>query len=393
MKKNLTSYYPHLAFDKQWEITPTIMFLLGQCEAFVKAIKHTPLLPQDFSRLMRVALIKGAQATTAIEGNTLSEDEVKLVADGAKLPPSKEYLAQEVRNIVNALNELQKEVVDYNRVQLIDADLLKRFHALVGKDLGEHFAAIPGKFRENQVVVGSYRCPAPEHVEDLVENFCEWMPREFQFGQGEQPFWKVVLQAMVAHVYVEWIHPFSDGNGRTGRLVEFYVMLRGGNPNIASHILSNHYNQTRTEYYRQLELASKERALTRFFEYALTGLRDGLESTLLTIQASQFEITWQKMVYDELDKVKASQMPLFKRRRRLALDFPKHRVVRLEEIPHINTHLAGLYAGVSQRTIIRDLSELVRLELLSKETNGYRALTERLSTYVPKSKRNLHPAT
>ena len=385
--KDLTDRYPHLAFRTQWEITQPIMFLLGQCEAFVKAIQHTPLLPQDFSRLMRVALIKGAQATTAIEGNTLSEEEVKQVADGAKLPPSKEYLAQEVRNIVSALNELQKEVVDDDRVQLIDADLLKRFHMMVGKDLGEHFAAIPGRFRENQVVVGSYRCPAPEHVEDLVDNLCEWMPREFHFGQGEQAFWKVLLQAMTAHVYIEWIHPFSDGNGRTGRLVEFYVMLRGGNPNIASHILSNHYNQTRTEYYRQLEMASKEKSLTKFFEYALTGFRDGLELTLQTVQNSQFEITWQKMVYDEFDKVKASQMPLFRRRRRLALDFPKNRMVSLEEIPHINTHLAGFYAGVSSRTIVRDMSELMRMELLTKEEGGYRALTERLRMYVPKSKR------
>lgn len=385
--KDLSQEYPHMLFRRQWDVTPNMKFLLGQCEAFVKAIRHTPLLPEDYTKLLRVSMIKGAQATTAIEGNTLSEEEVKQVAEGAKLPPSKEYLQQEVKNIIDAFNELLKEVVYDGHDQFIDADLLKRFHRLVGKDLGEHLAAIPGRFRENQVTVGTYRCPAPEHVEGLVGNLCEWMRQEFHFGQGDQPFWEVVLQAIVAHVYVEWIHPFGDGNGRTGRLVEFYVMLRGGNPNIASHILSNHYNQTRSEYYRQLQMAGAERDLTKFIEYALLGLRDGLEQTLLTIQKSQFDITWQKMVYDEFDKVREWQDPMFKRRRRLALDFPKDRVLKQEEIPHINTTLAMHYANLSARTIQRDLDELVIMELIKKAGDGYRALTERLRMYVPHSKR------
>ncbi len=385
--KDLTREYPHMPFRQQWELTPEIKFLLGQCEAFVKAIKHTPLLPEDYRRLLRVSMVKGAQATTAIEGNTLSEEEVRQVAEGAKLPPSKEYLQQEVQNIIDAFNELLDEVVHQDRVHLIDAELLKRFHRLVGKDLGEHFAAIPGRFREHQVVVGNYRCPAPEHIEDLAGNLCTWMRREFHFEQGDQPFWKVVVQAIVAHVYVEWIHPFGDGNGRTGRLVEFYVMLRGGNPNIASHILSNHYNQTRTEYYRQLQMAGTEHGLTKFIAYALLGFRDGLEQTLLTIQKSQFDITWQKMVYDAFDQVKAGQMPLFKRRRRLALDFPKDRTLRPEEVPHINTTLAMHYANMSPRTIQRDLSELVIMELIAKDGDGFRARTERLGVFMPQSKR------
>lgn len=385
--KDLTSFYPHMTFRRQWELTANVKFLLGQCEAFVKAIKHSPILPEDYKQLLRVAMIKGAQATTAIEGNTLSEEEVKQVAEGAKLPPSKQYLQQEVKNIIDAFNELLKEVVFDDRSQLIDGDLLKRFHRLVGRDLGEHFNAIPGRFREDFRVVGPYRCPAPEHVEVLVHNLCEWMRQEFHFEHSEQHFWEVVIQAIVAHVYIEWIHPFGDGNGRTGRLVEFYVMLRGGNPNIASHILSNHYNQTRTEYYRELQIANTERSLTRFIEYALRGLRDGLEQTLFTIQKSQFDITWQKMVYDEFDKVKRGQEPMFKRQRRLALDFPKDRVLKLEEIPHINTTLAMLYANMSSRTIHRDLSELVIMELVAKEGDGYRARTERLNMYVPHSKR------
>ncbi|NJN71060.1 MAG: hypothetical protein HC801_12855, partial [Nitrospira sp.] len=85
----------------------------------------------------------------------------------------------------------------------------------------------------------------------LFDRFCEWLKKEFCFDSGSQSFEDAVIQAIVTHVYLEWIHPFGDGNGRTGRLLEFYILLRAGNPDISSHILSNFYNETRAEYYRQ----------------------------------------------------------------------------------------------------------------------------------------------
>jgi hypothetical protein len=66
-----------------------------------------------------------------------------------------------------------------------------------------------------------------------------------------------ILKAMVAHLYLAWTHPFGDGNGRTARLIEFHILLSAGVPSPAAHLFSNHYNQTRAEYYRQLDRASK----------------------------------------------------------------------------------------------------------------------------------------
>ncbi len=131
-------------------------------------------------------------------------------------------------------------------------------------------------------------------------SFCEFLKNEFKFESGNNTFIDVIIEAIVAHVYIEWIHPFGDGNGRTGRLVEFYILLRGGLPDIALHILSNHYNFTRNEYYRQLQKSSESRNLTEFIRYAIVGLRDGLEKTLSTIQQCQIEITWMKFIYDEI---------------------------------------------------------------------------------------------
>src|SRR5207249_2719503 len=116
--------------------------------------------------------IKGAQATTAIEGNTLTDEEIGKLKQGIKLPPSKEYQEREVRNILDAFNAILVETVYENKEQLVTQELLLRFHKLVGKDLGEHFAGIPGKFRESDVVVGTYRCPDYRDVPILIEKYC-----------------------------------------------------------------------------------------------------------------------------------------------------------------------------------------------------------------------------
>jgi Fic family protein len=374
--------YPHLIFAKQWNITEKISFYLGQCDAFVKAINNTPIMPNHYERLMNVALVKGAQATTAIEGNTLSDEEINKLLEGQKLPPSKEYQEIEVKNIIDALNFLFKEVVNDNSEQLITPDLLLRLHKMVGKELGEHFNAIPGQFRNSDVIVGKYRCPDHRDVIQLINSFCKWLQDEFKFLNKEQTFSDIVIQAIVSHIYIEWIHPFGDGNGRTGRLLEFYILLRGNSPNIASHILSNHYNLTRSEYYRQLDKAKQTNNLTEFIEYALLGFRDGLQHTLEIIQQSQFEICWQKLIYDKFADVKTIKKDVLKRRRTLALEFNKIEHVTVNKIADISIKLAQKYTNISERTILRDLEELIQLDIIIKDKNEFYPNLSILNTMI-----------
>jgi len=387
MEAKLHREYPHLLFRKLWTLSDSSWLLLGQCEAYVNAINNTPILPHHYDELMKVALMKGAQATTAIEGNTLTEEEIQKMMEGQKLPPSKEYQESEVQNILDAFNELLDEVVKEKVDHLIDLDLIKRFHKMVGKELGEPFSAIPGSLRNNDVIVGKYRCPDYRDVPALLEKFCNWIQKEFRFGLKVQSFGEVVIQAIASHVYIEWIHPFSDGNGRTGRLLEFYILLRGGNPDIASHILSNFYNLTRPEYYNQIEKARANRDLSCFFDYALLGFRDGLVQTLQIIQKSQFENTWQKLIYDKFDAIRAAtRQDVFKRQRILALELPFDKSFSIPEISTLTVQLAKTYTSISAKTIQRDLEKLMELELVTKKEDKFIANTEILTSMFAKRK-------
>lgn len=382
--------YPHLAFRQHWKASPKALYELGQCNAIIRAICEIPVRPEQHRKLLEVSLNKGAQATTAIEGNTLTAEEVQLVAEGKFLPPSKEYQEIEVRNVLDAMNLLLLEVTAEEKESLITPEVILRFHQVIGKDLGEHFDAIPGRFRTDQRVVGPYRCPDPDDVPELVDTLCQWLRDQFQYSRGNQAFADAVIQAIVTHVYIEWIHPFGDGNGRTGRLLEFYILLRAGNPDIASHILSNHYNLTRPEYYRQIDAAHKERDLSAFIEYAVEGFRDGLLETLGRMQESQFATAWRSFIYDRFAEHKITKTTVFKRRRELMLSFPVNQAPTLREIPVLNARIAALFAPLSQRTLKRDLDILVEMKLMISREGRYVANTSALRLQLPRRLRRVN---
>ncbi|MCK5243322.1 Fic family protein [bacterium] len=377
--------HKHISFRKEWEIRADCAYMLGECDAYVKALTDIPLKPENRRKLLSVSLVKGAQATTAIEGNTLSEEEIKKITEGWKLPPSKEYLEIEVKNIIEAFNTLLHEIIDEKKERIISPDLIKEFHSKIGKNLGENLDAIPGRFRNDSRVVGPYLTPDYKNVPDLIEQLCRWLRKEFHYTDG-QSFSTSVIQAIVTHVYIEWIHPFGDGNGRTGRLFEFFILLRAGLPSIVSHILSNFYNQTRSEYYKQLDNARKKRDLTEFIQYAVQGFRDGLDENLNIIQESQFFIFWHYYIYEIFANVKYTKKDAFKRKRELILQLPINKEFDIDEMLLLTPDIAKKYAIVNRPTILRDLKELQELKLLVKIGRKYKANTNILKAMMPEKK-------
>jgi len=378
----------HITFKNDWTLSEEVLFMLGQCDAIIRAISEIPLPPNQRQTLLKVSLRKGARATTAIEGNTLTEEEVARIDEGESLPPSREYLEIEVKNILEALNKIREEVILQGKSVIITPELIKTFHHFVGKDLGDHFQAIPGRFRESNVVVGRYRPPDSSDVTILIRRFCDWMKESFRYEDGKQSFPDQVIQAIVSHVYIAWIHPFGDGNGRTARLIEFYVLLRAGLPDIASHILSNYYNDTREEYYRQLDVAVKDMDLSNFIRYAVLGFRDGLDEVLELNQRSILGIAWKNYIYDILDSKKATgkTKTIVKRRRNVALRFPTDRFYKIDELLESNPFLMKEYAKLSPLTRIRDFQELERLELITKDGTKYRGNIKILKGFMPLKK-------
>ena len=377
----------HISFRANWNLGEKTKHLLGQCFAYIKAILNTPIGPDYRKQLLSVSLKKGALATTAIEGNTLSEEDLAQILSGKDLGPSRKYQQQEVENILAAFNFILDKLVREKTPEIITPALIQRFNKMVGKDIGGAFGGNPGQFRRRNVVVGAaYRPPSFEMVDGLVKKLCDWLIKHFHYNQ-EQNFDEAVIEAIVTHVYIAWIHPFLDGNGRTARLLEFYILLRAGVPGIVSHILSNHYNNTRTEYYRQLQHTTETGDLSIFIQYALEGFRDGLENIIELIHENQIKSTWNNYVHNEIEKMQeeGKNKKTLRRIKQLAYHIPGDRFYSIDEIWVLNSEIAANYRKLNLITLRRDLDLLAGKKLLKTEKNKYRANYELLHSLLPES--------
>jgi Fic family protein len=365
---------------------PRLWMNLGEAASKCEHIAGVPLRPVTAERLHLLYLAKGAAATTAIEGNPLTEKEVLQHLEGKlKMPLSKEYLTQEIDNIVAVCNQIADQLQKGD--ESLTAKRVCEFNRRVLENLKLKEDVLPGQLRTYPVVVGNaYRGAPAEDCEYLLERFCEWLAGpDFEPPSGMETVY-AIIKAIVAHLYLAWIHPFGDGNGRTARLIEFQVLLTAGVPTPAAHLLSNHYNVTRAEYYRQLDRASKASGdILGFLDYAVQGFAEGLREQLSVIRDQQWDVTWRNYVHELFrDKNSVSDQ----RRRRLALDLGLQRdLVDIGKLTELTPRLAKAYATKTSKTLQRDLAELDRLGLIERNVRSVRAKKEVIIAYMPWRKR------
>src|SRR5262249_14145544 len=157
----------------------------------------------------------------------------------------------------------------------------------------------------------------------------------------------------------------ADGNGRTARLVEFHIQISSGMPTPATHLLSNFYNLTRTEYYRQLDFASKSRPRGNpigFLCYAVQGLRDQLREQIAFVRKHQMDVAWINYIHEVFAGKTGTAS---ERQRHLVFDLWNHgKPVPTNQIEGLTPRLAKHYASLTTKTLLRDLNALVELQLL-----------------------------
>lgn len=365
------------------DLDPKLWMLLGEARSKCEHLAGTPLRPDIAQRFYEVTLVKGAQATAAIEGNTLTEEQVEGIYRGTyKAPPSRAYQEREIRNVLDALTEIDSQVKS-GQAPGITAELICEYNRRVldGTEYEAH--VIPGKIRDYSVGVAGYRGTPAEDCEYLVERLAGWLESEaFSSEEPEIRFALVVACAVYAHLYIAWIHPFGDGNGRTARLLEFLILARCGMvPLPAAHLLSNHYNLTRDQYYRELADASRTQRTTGLVTYAVQGLVDGIRDQIDQVRVQQFNVTWVNYVHETMGRFPSS--PTRDRQRSLVLAMPSGVPVPRGELEGITPKLAALYAKAGPRTLTRDLNRLCEAGLIVKRHRGWMSNNSIIRAFLP----------
>ena len=383
--------HPWISFQLDLrQADPRLWVLLGQVVAFGEFVSRALLPPKVASEMARIYLAKGVQATVAIEGNTLSEEEVLAQIDKQlELPPSKEYLGREVQNVVDAANLIVARIHGGDAPR-VTAEFVADCNGRILTGLSEVLAdeVEPGRIRRHAVGVGSYRGAPAQDCEYLLDQLGHWLegiPEITALGaESDNQVATGVLRAVLAHLYIAWIHPFGDGNGRTARLVELSLAARVL-PFPSAQLLSNHYHDTRAAYYRELARSSQTNQgrgdPIRFLLYALQGLSDGLREQCRAVTRVHHEIAWRDFVYRRFDEEELSSAML--RRRRLVLDLPPvSDPLTKEQIPIHSVRLARSYASMNPKTLDRDLNWLLEDGLVVRARGGYAANRDLMQAFV-----------
>jgi Fic family protein len=362
---------------------------LGEAFSKCRHLTGTPLQPALAAQLARVYLIKGVSATTAIEGNTLTETEVaEILDDRKKLPPSQEYLQREVENMERVLRRIDVEAQNSHGWKLTPAWLRAQNREILER-IPDEDHVVPGEYTKRTLLVGSvYRAAPPDDVPHLVERLCDWVNKMLVHVydtnlDADRRFFQAFYAAVLGHLYIAWIHPFGNGNGRTARALECAILAHSRLvPWVSSSLLSDHYNRTRTRYYAKLDAASRKGDVVGFIEYAADGFVDQLGDQIALVQSQQRRVAWVNYVREVFQN--ESQGETSKRRRALLLSMPEDAWTPRARLRRLTPELAEMYAGVGDRALSHDTGKLTSLGLLEGDAKtGFRPRVHLMDAFIP----------
>ena len=358
---------------------------LGEALSKCEQLAGAPLKPAAADELAIVHLARGVQATTAIEGNTLSTAEVvNVVRTGsAGVGESRAYLEQEVRNVLAVIREIDDSLRDGLRLP-ISKRRLRDLNIQVLDGIPDRPEVVPGQFRGHDVTAGPYKAPHFAELDSLVERFVAWLGKlRTDVGPdatSEERFVNSVLTAVVAHVYIAWIHPFGNGNGRVARLIEVQILSESGVvPLVATNLLSDHYNKTRDAYYLALDAAQQD--IGRFIRYAVQGFVDELRDQIKTVRRENLDVHWESYVYEKFRSLPRTQAR--DRQREIALSMPLNVFLTPDQVTAISASLARRFAMCGERTPARDMNALTKAGLMEKRGRKYRVRRQDIEAFMP----------
>ncbi|HOY05135.1 MAG TPA: Fic family protein [Saprospiraceae bacterium] len=268
---------------KYYEGTSLIINLSTEIGRLLGVIDATHLRKPQ-TELRKKNKVKTIRASLAIEGNTLSEDQITAIIENKRvIGPSKDI--KEVENAIQAYDNLSNFDA-FSKESYLEA------HRLLMSGLVEK----PGQFRTGSVGVIqgdriAHMAPPGWNVDNLMTNLFAYLK------EGED---NLIIKSCVFHYEMEFIHPFMDGNGRMGRLWQTVILMRA-NPVFEYLPIEQEIKKSQEEYYHVLSQCDKEGLSTKFVEYLLGKIKLSLTELVDTQRENFTDIERLNYFMDQID--------------------------------------------------------------------------------------------
>jgi Fic family protein len=355
-----------------------ISSLLTRVEDAYDRFYAIPLINEFVDELESISLVSAIYGTNTIEGATFTEKETEetmnLTADRIQNEQQQRVInLQEAYKTIKSKSPHPSDASEAKR--LLTVNQFKEFHKIVCKQLSIPQNNTPGEYRKeiksNPVRVGDaihggvYTPPkCHDDIIRLTQCLAQWANHDTVNNLSP------LLRAPLVHYYFERIHPFQDGNGRVGRLIEAWALETSGY-HYVSKAINKYYLNNINKYYLLFNECRKEAEKkssfpnTPFIQFFLEGMLDTIN--YLQDKANSI-ISWHllKSTANDLEHdkiINSRQAAIFKQ------------VIDDETLDHIQKlarqpWYIALYKNLNVRTKLRDLKILTNKNILSISKDG-----------------------
>ena len=273
-----------MRYQPRYAITSRLLKLVQDIAALRERIAAATIEVPWIPALQKDTRARNTHSSTAIEGNPLTLEQVRAVEEGRAPTAVPDRARREVVNYFAALRHIEKHA----RKKTITHEDVLRLHKIIAGRVMEQGEA--GRYRRIRVRVGSYSPPPPERVSGLMFELLEWWNKD---SGSLTP----VLSSAIVHYQFEAIHPFADGNGRTGRALALWELYRRGFDTHHIFSVDEYYWEGRPRYYAALQAVRQQgEDLTSWLEYTAEGLLLTLEWAWQRIQHLSARAKGKKLV-------------------------------------------------------------------------------------------------
>ncbi len=340
-------------FKPKFIITPEINNEIAEIEKLKSLFEQATILPELAVELRFRATVESVHSSTSIEGNPLNEQQVQKVLQGNTIT-APDYAIQEVLNYKNALNWLNQRE---SPQKILSSSEIRKLHSLVMEKLLQSQKI--GKYRPGDIYVVDkinnketiqYIGPDSANLNQLVSTFLKWTAIQ----KNTSNLHPVLLAGLIHYIFVS-IHPFSDGNGRTTRLLTFQYLKSVNYHFNDSLSLDAYYLQNRAKYYEALSRGKNfedrmHADITQFLEFFVEGFLTSVKTLTKYVQMGKVIDHSEKPIRLNIEEL-------------LILDYAyQFKSISLEE--------AIAATSASRRTIQRRLGGLIDKGILQTEGQG-----------------------
>ena len=326
--------------------------MLGRLDMYSEHIPNIDLF-------ISMHVMKEATQSSKIEGTQTNMEEALLAKEDVPLDKRNDWM--EVHNYINAMNEAIKMLEELP----FSSRLIRNVHkVLLSGVRGEHKQ--PGEFRKSQNWIGGASINDAIFVPPVHTSIPDLMNDIDEFVHNDKLLIPELLKIALIHYQFETIHPFLDGNGRTGRLMITLYLVSKGILKRPILYLSDYLEKHRNSYYTNLTQARTENDITSWFRFFLTGVIETADNGVKTFE----NILCLQKEYEEIKSLGSRSANALKV------------VTELYKRPIASANWIAEIADISTASAYKLIRNLEEVGILSEVTGSKRGRIYILKKYV-----------